>query len=253
MSTNLAPLNANLPAVKGKLFEELAGHAVEAAKTEAPELSIISFRAGALSIDGNPVPGSTMECLVLAAVFENSYYPDAFDPDDPKSPSCYALSVSGAAMAPHEGAEDPQNETCVGCKQAEWGSAAGKSRGKACKEIRRLLIMTAADLASPEAVRAAGLGIAKVPVTSVKNWKTYVNGVAAYKRPYFSTTCKLVCQPNPNTVLQVTFEPVSAVTDEEVMKAIMERRAQALNLIMQPYAPNAADEDDGKPKRRAKY
>jgi hypothetical protein len=249
----LAPLNANLPAVPGKLFEELAGHAVEAAKTEAPELSTISFRAGALSIDGNPVPGSSMECLVLAAAFENAYYPDAFDPDEPKSPACYALSIGGGSMAPFQGVESEQSEKCVGCEQAEWGSAPGKSRGKACKEIRRLIIMPAESLVSPESVLASSLGIAKVPVTSVKNWKNYVNGVAAYKRPYYSTTCKLICQPNPNTVLQVTFEPQAAVTDEDVMKAIMQRREQAVQMIMQPYAPNSEPEEEPTKGKKKKY
>lgn len=162
--------------------ERLAKRAARVAMVEKPTSSstpTISLQGGVMSVDGTPVPGNEMDVVVLVALRANEYYTEAYTPGRVVVPACYSFEVLGsedpeADMEPHEEAEDPQSDKCATCPMNEWGSA-DTGRGKACKNQRRLAVITADSLESAEAVANAEIRLLKVSPTNIKNWNAYVN------------------------------------------------------------------------------
>lgn len=146
--------------------------------------NVLSFKGGRMSYQGGNVPGNELEVVVLSAINENNYFADAYDPNNPASPACYAFGSPDGEdenMGPNrdhfKGREDViQSETgrCADCPHNEWGSAE-KGRGKACKNVVSLAMVTSDALDSEEAMAKAEVFYAKLPVTSGKSWKGFVN------------------------------------------------------------------------------
>ena len=216
--------------------EELAKFAAAAADVERPSVSTISFRNGVMKYMETVIPGNTLNVVVLAAVFENAYYEGRFDPNNPQSPVCFGLSETEDEMEPHENAQKQQNDSCAGCPKLEWGSAGEGRKGKACKQIRRLAVLSATDLDDPGKVAKAELAVCKLPVTSVKNWSNYVNSLATtVKRPPFAMITTIKVEPDPKNQFKVKFSPATAL-NEEIGRAVYLRRQEALNILLTPYA-----------------
>lgn len=131
---------------------------------------MIGTKGGRLSFGGAEVPGNKMNVVIIDHVLENHLYAGRFDPDTPQSPICFAFCTTEDDMAPHENSVEPQHDTCKGCPMNEWGSADTGS-GKACKNVRRLGLITEDQL---DDVSSAQTAYIKVPVTSVKGWAGYV-------------------------------------------------------------------------------
>lgn len=232
---------------------QLAAFATEAAGQEAGGAgNFVSTRGGRLSFGGNEVPGNKMNVVIIAAVAENHYYTDRFDPDNPASPVCFAYDTGdGTEMGPHENSSDPQSETCAKCPMNVFGSA-DTGKGKACKNIRRLGLITEDGL---EDVAAAELAVLKIPVTSVKNWGTYVSSLAnTLKRPPFAVVTEISCVPDSKTQFKINFKLAGQITDGETLQALMERREAVTASLTQPYAPHeAAVAAPAKPAGKRKY
>jgi hypothetical protein len=226
-------------ALPSDLLAELAGAAKQAAAMERPKVAKISLRAGMMQYMQQAVPGNTMEVVVLACAFRNTWYAGSFDPDNIVNPNCFAIAVAkgGGApvMVPHPNVKEPVHETCDGCPKAQWGTAVrdGKpSRGKACKEGRRLILMPVSALESAEAVKSAELALMDLPVTSVNNWATYVNSVASVlNRPFWAVTANVGVAPDVRTQFQVKFTPTDAISDPDVIRAIQARLEEAERLV----------------------
>lgn len=220
--------------------QELAKFAQAAAAQEAPAVSTLSFRNGVLKHQDTPIPNNNLNVVVVGWLFENAYYEGRFDPINPRSPVCFALAEVEDELNPHEVVEKPQHETCVGCPKAEWGSAAATtpgSRGKACKEIRRLAVIAASEIETPERIAKAEIALAKLPVTSVKIWGTYVNSLSStVRRPPWAVVTNLKVEPDPKTQFKVKFNHMANLS-EEASKAIYARRAEVMKLLSQPYTP----------------
>ena len=221
--------------------EELAKFAEAAAAVEKPSMPLLSFRNGVMKYQDTVIPGNTLDVVVVASVFENAYYKGPFDAQNPRAPVCFAISEVEDELDPHENSSEKQSESCFGCPKLEWKSAANGGRGKACKEIRRLALIAAADLESPERIAKAEIVLAKLPVTSVKNWSNYVNQLSAtVRRPPFAVITNMRCEINPTTQFKVMFAPRSNLA-EEAARAIYGRRTEALRMLTSPYDP-ASDE-----------
>ena len=115
--------------------------AAEAAKVKetlgAPITTKISTKGKMFTLpDGNTNPGP-MSCVVLDYLSFNNWYEGVYDSANPKPPVCWAFNRIPADLAPSATSPKPQNADCEGCPKNQFGSA---GRGKACKNIRRLLI-----------------------------------------------------------------------------------------------------------------
>lgn len=238
-----------------KWEEELARQAKAVAAQERPQVSRISLRGGVMTYMDQRIPGGKMEVLILGSVMQRTYYKKAFDPNKPDAPDCFAFSETGDDMVPHEKSFEKQNATCLGCPQNEWGSATNSvsGKGKACKENRRLLIMPAGVLKKPEGIGAAEVATVDIPVTSVKNWKNYVNVLAGtVQRPPWGVVTEFMVEPDPRTQLKVTFN-MKDIVDSAVLGALWERVQKAQDILQIPYektseglAPQTAAMQTGK-------
>lgn len=118
-----------------------------------------------------------------------------------------------------------------------WGSdPKPNSRGKACKETRRLVLIPAASVGSVEECLKAELAILDCPVTSGKNYSNFVNGLAASANvPPWITITNISTERDPKTQFKVTFTPMSVVQDPAIITALRKRKDDALRLALTPY------------------
>jgi hypothetical protein len=206
-----------------------------------------SVRGGQLSFNGATLPGNEMIAVVVDSIFENAFYEGKFDPDSPTPPTCFAFDRVEEDLKPHEVVfqhEQAQNETCHGCPMNQWASA-DTGRGKACKNARRLALISAGqvnqktgdyELEDEEGAFAkAPMGFLKVPVTSVAAWGSMVKQVAGtFKRPPHGIYMHVKVVPDAKTQFKVQFTPLDKLPNE-VMAAVMARREEAMATIEQPY------------------
>jgi hypothetical protein len=256
VTTEVAVPLGGAAALPASLLAELAAEAKDAAAKERPLVSKISARAGMLSYQGNPIPGNRLPCVVLFAGYRNVFYSVSYDPDNIKNPDCFALSVSGEDMAPHENVVKPCHTTCTGCENAKWGTAMrnGKpGRGKACKETRRVVVLPVSALESADAVKKAELAFLDVPVTSGRNYSGYVNRLSTSANlPIWAAVTDVSARPHVRNQFELIFEPTQAIQDEEVLLAIKSRLEEARAIIMTPYEGADDDADEAPPVKDSK-
>ena len=239
--TAVVPRKSTAVGLPAEWAQELAQAAKDVSAVETPSISNVSFRAGVLSIGGQPMPGNELECIVIDTAFERSLYDGPFDPNRIKNPICFALKEAvkedDAGMAPHENSLYPQHEQCNGCAMNEWGSAGEGRRGKACKEVRRLALIPADKLGSAADIRGAELAMAKIPVTSVSNWSNYVHSVSAqFNVPYWAVVTKVRVAPHIKNQFEVLFEVSDTIEDIEALEALKVKRGLTKPFVMAPYS-----------------
>lgn len=203
--------------------------------------NFISFRNGILQFKGSPVDGNSMEVVIPSFILENQFYDGAFDADNPSSPVCYAFGTDQNDMAPHPKSPQPQSDKCKGCPQNEWGTA-DKGRGKACKNVVRLGLISADALEDGEqGVRDAEEAIAKLPVTSGKAWGAYVASLEAADLPPLAFITEMKVVPDPKNQFAVTFKAKEQIDDGDVMGALLERADVMDKTLATPY-PDFTDD-----------
>lgn len=222
---------------------EMAARAQKAAKQEKPTGSYksISIRGGFLKVDDELVEDNELDIVVIAALHENQFYTEKFNPDNPTVPACYAYSDPNAedpdeGMVPHEEAEDKQASDCESCPNNQWGSA-DTGRGKACKNVRRLMVVTADAIEDAETLAEAEMRRLTVPVMSGKNWGKFVRAVAEdVGRDYAGVVCKLRVKPDPKSQFVLLFDFVEKIDfDGELWAALEKKREEAFTALQQPY------------------
>lgn len=245
-----------------KWDEELAKQAEAAAGMENSTASgqFFSLKGGILSFNDAPVPGNQMGVIILDGILENVFYENAYDPEDPSGPTCFAFGRDEKALEPHKdvvAAGNAIHSHCAGCPMNEWGSA-DKGRGKACRNTRRLAMIPAGTFnqdgkfvltKDPEHYESAAVAFMKLPVTSVKGYAAFVKQVAgALKRPPHAIVTKVSIRPDPTTQFKVVFEPIVQAPDE-ILGVLMKRHEEAKSLIDFPYQLDSG-EDGEKPARK---
>lgn len=220
--------------------EMLAQMAKAATAVERPSTSNISFKSGMVSYNKDPVPGNKLDCIIIASTHANMYYEGKYDPDDIKNPVCYAYSEDGENMVPHPKSSKPQHTDCATCPMNQWESAES-GRGKACKNSRILGIIPAST--KPEDIPTAEVAVAKLPVTSVKAWGTYVNKLATlFNRPPLGVITTLGTQPDMKTQFKVTFDNKELV-DVSMLRPLIEKIKVVKPLLEKEYDPNVEQEE----------
>jgi hypothetical protein len=247
-------------ALPQKWQDELAKGAKDASALEQPETLAFSTKSGVLSYNGTPMPDNETNVIILAAGFLNSLYINKFDPNNIVSPLCFAVNATGEEMSPHENSFKPQNEGCVGCENAEWGSDENSpsGRGKACKETRRLAVIPASAL--EEGLDKASIAILNVPVTSVGSWGNYVHTLAATaKRPAWSVITKVKLVPDVKNQFKMVFEAVDVINDGETLESMASLRDKAMQSALTPFAMMSQEQFDAiqaekeKPVKKRKF
>lgn len=250
--------------------EELARQAEAAAAMEESTNSsqFFGLKGGILTFNDAPLPGNQMAGIILDSVLENVFFEGEYDPDVPQSPVCFAFARDEKEMAPHANVDTVEGfkrqcESCHECEKNQFGSAE-KGRGKACRNTRRLAIISGGTLNPKtdeftpielEAIENAVIGYMKLPVMSVKGYAAYVKNLSgALRKPALAMFTKITVVPDPKAQFKVLFEALDQVPTD-YLAAIMSRVAEAKLSIEQPYTPvDASEFEQAKPaaKRGAK-
>lgn len=207
--------------------------------------NLISFKGGQLIVDGTPIPGGEAEVYVLAQQAERAYYEGAYDPSKPQVPACYSFDLE----APHPEASHPQHDTCLGCPQNEWGTAKqGKGKGKACRESSRVAVVPAT---AP--IETAPMYQCSFPITSLPSVKEFLGRCAQSGKlsGEFKTRLKVV--PDQKSFFKASLTPLQTV--EQPMHVLLERMAQARDMLMSPYPvlEEKAEEEPAPKARNRKF
>lgn len=241
--------------------EELARLAEEAATQEANTGGgqFFSIRGGTLSLGGAPIPNNEMIVVIADAVLVNALYDSDYDPDAPRSPVCYAFGRDEKAIAPHADSEERKAEGCADCPLNQFGSAE-KGRGKACKNGRRLALISAGELSAKtgeftpstaEELAKAPIAYLNVPPTSINSYGTYVKTLlGATKRPPQVVFTKVSLVPDPKTQVKVCFELFDQAT-ADLVPTLLERAKEARAAIEFPF-PKSEQREAPAPRAQGK-
>lgn len=224
--------------------KDLAEVAAKQAAKEKPGSinKAISIRGGVLSIDEEPVEGNELRAIVLSAIHENQYYTGAFNSNVPQIPTCYSFGdpeadVPEDSMAPHAESTEAQSELCSSCWANEFGSA-DVGKGKACKNVRRLVLVTEDALESADALASAEARVLKVPVMSVKGWSHYVRNKLGgeINRPYWAVITKIKVVPDAKSQFKLQFGFEELVDfDQSLYDAMQKKVSDVTEQAIQPY------------------
>jgi hypothetical protein len=98
---------------------------------------------GAEIIEGEK-PADAIEGILLHTKKTNVYYEKPFNPSTIEPPTCFSTD----GERPDSSIATPQNPTCKGCKQAEFGTNQMKS-GKACRNLKPLYLLLSDEAIMP--------------------------------------------------------------------------------------------------------
>jgi hypothetical protein len=234
---------ANVPAVRkntlpANIEKQMKEDAAKGAKKVA-NIGVgqfMSIRGGILAFQGTPVPGNKMLAVVLADIFENAWYKEEFDADNPTPPNCYAFGDDEQSMAPHAQAEDKQSDACSGCEKNKFGTAE-KGRGKACKNGVRMAVMHA-DSLKGDVTKDAQVAFLKVPPTSLPGWAQYVKSLEnLHGRPAYGVITEIAVVPDMKTQYKVTFNFVKKIDDKQKLGAVFMKAKEYAGNLATPYQP----------------
>lgn len=236
--------------------EELAKRSALAAAIEENVGSggaFISLKGGQMQYQGAAVPGNKMNVVVIDHILEYSFYEDGYDPDNPQPPSAYALGTDEKTIRWHENSiaefdgEPIAGELCKDSSINQWGSA-DKGKGKACKNQRRLALLTEDQVEDADTISEAQPAFLKVPVTSVKAWAGYVRQLdKSMQIPPLGVITEISVVPDPKTQFKLQFKLVEEIEDGDIIEALI-AKADATETDF-PYPP-PSEEDE--PPARAK-
>jgi hypothetical protein len=241
-----------------KWEEELAKYADESAKVEQNTgngLRSFSLKSGVLSIDDNAMPNNEMAVVILDHCLENTYYEEAYDPDQQGGPpSAYALGKDESdlrwsedsieEMETPNGTEKIAGQLCSDTWINTFGSAE-KGRGKACRNSRRLLVIPAGVInkktgefdmiADEEHYSSVSAAFIKLPPTSITNFSVYVKSLSStLRKPPFAVATRIKVVPDAKSQFKVTFEALEEMPPD-LFDALVKRHKEAEGIIMQPY------------------
>ena len=254
-----------------KWDEELAKYADESAKAEANAgsgLQAFSLKAGVLALDGNQMPNNEMAVVILDHIFENTFYLEDYDPETPSPPTAYALGRDEAELRWSEDSvaeladgEKIAGELCSESSINQWGSA-DKGRGKACRNLRRLLMIPAGvinkktgefELVEDDGHYASAKpAFMKLPPTSTTNWSNYVKSLAgSLRKPPFAVATRVKVVPDAKTQFKVVFEALAELP-QSLLATVLKRHKEAEVLIMQGYDMSEREQPAAKGKPASK-
>mgnify|MGYP003385889924 CR=1 FL=1 len=257
---------AKKPGTAVTLWEKKMADAAERQKqTEKPMAGFLQITTGSgiLSVDGNEVKDNFLDVVVLQSAYENAYYGgEPYDAANPKPPVCYAFGDIEAddpeegmapgmyAGKPSAEVADKQADSCADCEHNVMGSS-DTGKGKSCKNIRRLAVITSDSMESAEKVTTAEVRLVKVPVTSVKNWSGYVRNTLTddLNRPYWSVVSRLALARDKKTQFKMTFDYQESIDfDDGTFVALEKQIEKVKKLIVAPYPTPDAEEAPAKPR-----
>ena len=130
-------------------------------RVDPPSGYLISTKGKVFTLpDGSSNPGP-LNCVILDWASSYTYFEGIYNPKDIKPPACFAFGRVISDMKPSDSAPKKMHENCKECPMNQWGSDPQGGKGKACKNMRRLLVVPidADENAQPWVLRVSPTGI----------------------------------------------------------------------------------------------
>jgi len=196
--------------------------------------NFISIRGGSFTYQEADL-GEEIEVVVLDFVNVKDYYDSPWDQDNPSSPACWSVSYDKPSeMVPSEYSPVVQAEACAGCWANEFGSA-DRGKGKACRDGRRMAVISKDQL--DDAVEDIEIALLKAGPSSCPNFDKYIKGLAKVaKRPCYGVVTTAFFDDNMDYEV-LKFRSNEKVESPEHMQKIMELREQVSELLTQEHDP----------------
>ena len=191
-----------------------------------------------LDDDGEEEPMKQIDAVVIFTHRANGYWPGAYGSGDDtnKLPACSSMDGKTAIWT-----ETGEVRNCEGCPYNEYGSGTDQtgaaSRGKACKNMRRLYLMMSGD---------PNLYLLTVPPTSIRDVNKQLAKIIAGGTPYTNLTVRLTLEKakNANGVAYSkvvikrsgTLPPAVAAQATALRRQIKEQY-KSVALTLDDYAP----------------
>jgi len=142
------------------------------ARIAAPSGDRIQLKGNSRIITPDGIEGPEIEVVIIDFVSTNLFYPDAYDPDSPQQPSCFAIGKEPSTLTPSTNSDNQEAATCSACPNNQFGSA-DNGKGKACKNTRLLAV---ADVNAGE---DADIWVLAVSPSSLKTFDAYVKKLSS--------------------------------------------------------------------------
>lgn len=216
--------------VSAEVKELLEQAAKEQSEAEHGAIPFLSIKGKKFSL-GDEKLGTSLTVIILADIFDHAYYDKDYDPDVISPPACFAIGEVHGEMVPSDDAPAKQYMSCTGCPQNEFGSARhGTSKGKACRNGRRLLLASVAD----GKANFDDMVILNLPPTSLKTYSRYAKNNTTYRKlPIWAIVTKLTFDENSDWPSIVPL--FDAVADNEDITIIASRLAEFKEIVSVPY------------------
>jgi hypothetical protein len=225
-----------------------ARKATEIEKNASTGVPYIKLRGGQITLEDMSAKDNRINVVVLGHTIEYAMYGGDYDADAPQSPICFAFGEDEAEMAPHDLSVEKQHDNCRECPMNKFGSA-DRGAGKACKNIRRLIMIAEDDL---DDLDKAKFFMLKVPVTSVKNWTAYVRKLESQlELPPLAVITEITTKPDPKSQFKVLFSLVEEIEDGDQIGALLKLADSVDNDLKSPYTSTGEAEEPA-PKKNSK-
>lgn len=229
-------MSNELMSLDAEQLELLANQAVATEVSTQNGATMISTRAGRMSIKGMPIAGDAVVAIILCSPIERLFYQGDFDGEKLVPPDCAAMGQMASELKPFASALHPQHPTCEGCPQDVWGSASTpekQRKGKACRETRRIVFVTADEATTPDAIGKIQAYALRPPVTSLANYSAYVKQTAVMlRKPLFAVVTKIYLVPDAKSQFKMKFDFVKEITDTATLIALMNRSQKELLTLL---------------------
>lgn len=234
--------------------DKLKAEAQAVAQTMRPPVGRISNAGGAMMYEGTPIPNGTIDVVILSAIRKNAYYSGEYEAGNPVPPDCFALSVDGRDMRPHESVPQPQNFSCAGCPMDAWGSSPKGGKGKACKEYWEIAMLPASNINDPAAISKSEIALMGLPVTSGKYFEDYCKLVAAaHNLPYWAVVTRISRNPHKVRQFEIKHNYVSSIQGNDYLGALHARSQEAQGILMTPFSLEKEEEPAAASGKKKKY
>jgi len=183
-------------------------------------------------------PGSSQgeesfDGVVLCALRANSYWSEGYTPGDSSPPVCTAVAKLGEsenAMAPGDGVQERQSETCFTCVR-------NVAPRKKCRNGLHLAVIHASQANDPKAVEKASIVRVRLSSTAIQPFSQVVGWAAEEGIPLFALGLRFTqIQPEGSTYWTTRAEPFGTVS-EKVALALSERVEEGAKLIVRAAEP----------------
>ena len=229
---------SNLPI---DISAQIAAEAAEmASRISAPSGDRVQFKGNHTIVTPDGSEGTELQVVIIDFVSSNLFYPEAYDRDNPASPTCFAIGKEPSMLVPSENSPHAEAATCSTCPNDQFGTAR-QGKGKACKNTRLLAV------ADPNAGEDAEIWVVAVTPSALKTFDGYVKSLG-HKHGTIPV----------GVVTRITLsEKIEYASPEFAVERILEadelemfygRKEEAMErLMVEPAVDNIGNEADPKP------